>query len=278
GAIDLVGTPGNSAHAYQNTAREFFVPNLLSFATEGREFRYASLFLPVEQWCPWRDADNAALPGIEGVRQAIEGLLNPKTLLDVSQHFTLFSSDKKGRRLKVICRYQQYHTANQIVERVLAGRIKKGLIWHFQGSGKSYLMVFAARKLRAVAALAAPTVIVVVDRVELDTQISGTFNAADVPNTVPVASTAELGKLIKNDTRKILITTIFKFADLPKELVNQRSNIIVLVDEAHRTQEGNLGVKMRGTLPKAFFFGLTGTPINKADRNTFWTFGAEEDT
>ena len=122
------------------------------------------------------------------------------------------------------------------------------------------------------------TVIVVVDRVELDTQISGTFNAADVPNTVPVGSTAELDRLIKNDTRKILITTIFKFAELPPETVNPRQNIIVLVDEAHRTQEGNLGMKMRGTLPNAFFFGLTGTPINKADRNTFWTFGAEEDT
>lgn len=270
GAIDM--------QDYQNSAREFFAPNLLVFSTDGREFRYASLFLPLEQWCPWRDADNAALTGIDGVRQAVDGLLNPKTLLDVLQHFTLFSSNKKGVRIKVICRYQQYHTANQVVDRVIAGRVKKGLIWHFQGSGKSYLMVFAARKLRAIAALAAPTVIVVVDRVELDTQISGTFNAADVPNTVPVGSTAELERLISNDTRKILITTIFKFAELPKELVNKRSNIIVLVDEAHRTQEGNLGVKMRGTLPNAFFFGLTGTPINKADKNTFWTFGADEDT
>ena len=277
GAVDIVGVPGRTQHAYQNTAREFFAPNLLSFSTDGREFRYGSLFLPVEQWCPWRDADNQALPGIGGVHQAIEGLLNPKTLFDVLQHFTLFSSNKNGVRIKVVCRYQQYHTANQVVERVLAGRIKKGLIWHFQGSGMSYLMVFAARKLRATAALAAPTVIVVVDRVELDTQISVTFNAADVPNTVPVESTAELERLIKNDTRKILITTIFKFAELPKELVNKRSNIIVLVDEAHRTQEGNLGVKMRGTLPNAFFFGLTGTPINKADRNTFFTFGADED-
>lgn len=278
GATDLVGDHKNTQHAYQNTAREFFAPNLLVFATDGREFRYASLFLPLEQWCPWRDADNAALPGLVGVNQALSQLLGPATLLDVLQHFTLFSSDKKGVRIKVICRYQQYHTANQIVERVLAGRIKKGLIWHFQGSGKSYLMVFAARKLRATAALAAPTVIVVVDRVELDTQISGTFNAADVPNTVPVGSTAELDRLIKNDTRKILITTIFKFAELPKETVNPRQNIIVLVDEAHRTQEGNLGVKMRGTLPNAFFFGLTGTPINKADRNTFFTFGADEDS
>ena len=147
GAADL--------HNYQNTAREFFAPNLLVFATEGREFRYASLFLPLEQWCPWRDADNTALPGIAGVHQALEKLLAPKTLLDVLQQFTLFSSNKKGVRIKVICRYQQYHAANQIVERVMAGRVKKGLIWHFQGSGKSYLMVFAARKLRATASLAA---------------------------------------------------------------------------------------------------------------------------
>ncbi len=278
GAIDFVGSPGNTQHAYQNTVREFFAANLLSFATDGREFRYGSLFLPIEQWCPWRDTDNHALVGIQGVNQALNGLLNPKTLLDILQHFTLFTSNKKGTRIKVLCRYQQYHAANQIVERVIEGRIKKGLIWHFQGSGKSFLMVFAARKLRATAALAAPTVIVVVDRLELDTQISGTFNAADVPNTVPVESTAELERLIKNDTRKILITTIFKFESLPKDLVNQRHNIIMLVDEAHRTQEGNLGIKMRGVLPNAFFFGLTGTPINKKDRNTFWTFGAEEDS
>src|SRR5262249_5520165 len=86
----------------------------------------------------------------------------------------------------------------------------------------------------------------------------------------------ELEKALTADTRKILITTIFKFGELKPGVQNPRDNIIVLVDEAHRTQEGDLGRKMRDTLPKAFFFGLTGTPINKADRHTFWTFGAEE--
>ena len=263
---------------YQNVAREFFVANVLSFATEGKEFRYGSVFLPLDIWAPWREADNVELPGLDGVKRSMDGLLNPKTLLDVLEHFTLFSTDRKGRKIKVMCRYQQYHGANQIVERVLAGRVKKGLIWHFQGSGKSYLMVFAARKLRATKALNAPTVFVVVDRVDLDTQISGTFNAADVPNTVPVATGADLEKAIVADTRKILITTIFKFAELPPTCQNPRDNVIVLVDEAHRTQEGDLGRKMRMALPNAFFFGLTGTPINKTDRNTFFTFGAEEDT
>ena len=111
--------------------------------------------------------------------------------------------------------------------------------------------------LRAIKELNAPTVFVVVDRIELDTQIGGTFNAADVPNTVPLATGADLEKALKADTRKILITTIFKFGELPPTCSNPRDNIIVLVDEAHRTQEGDLGEKMRAALPNAFFFGLT---------------------
>src|SRR5438552_1390518 len=94
----------------------------------------------------------------------------------------------------------------------------------------------------------------------------------------PVSGWADLEKAINANTRKILITTIFKFGELPPACRNPRDNIIVLVDEAHRTQEGDLGEKMRQALPNAFFFGLTGTPINRKDRNTFTTFGAEEDT
>jgi type I restriction enzyme R subunit len=121
-----------------------------------------------------------------------------------------------------------------------------------------------------------PTVIIVVDRIDLDTQITATFNAADVPNMVGVDNREELRKLLAQDVRKVLITTIYKFADAGGKL-NERSNIVVMVDEAHRTQEGDLGRKMREALPNAFLFGLTGTPINRADRNTFWAFGADED-
>ena len=159
---------------------------------------------------------------------------------------------------------------------MVEGYPKKGLIWHFQGSGKSLLMVFAAQKLRLHQQLGNPTVIIVVDRLDLDTQISATFNAADVPNMVGVATRKELQELLGQDTRKVMITTIHKFGEAGGRL-NERSNIIVMVDEAHRTQEGDLGRKMREALPNAFLFGLTGTPINRADRNTFWAFGAEED-
>ena len=203
-------------------------------------------------------------------------MLRPAVVLDILQHFTIFATDKKHRRIKIICRYQQYETTNKIVARVVKGYPKKGLIWHFQGSGKSLLMVFAAQKLRLHPQLGNPTVIIVVDRIDLDTQISATFNAADVPNMVGVATRKELQELLGQDVRKVLITTIHKFGEAGGRL-NERSNIIVMVDEAHRTQEGDLGRKMREALPNAFLFGLTGTPINRADRNTFWAFGADED-
>src|SRR5437773_11324130 len=177
----------------------------------------------------------------------------------------------------IICRYQQYDTTNKIVARVVKGYPKKGLIWHFQGSGKSLLMVFAAQKLGLHPKLGSPTIIIVVDRIDLDTQITATFNASDVPNMVGVETRQELQRLLGQDVRKVLITTIHKFGEADSKL-NERSNIIVMVDEAHRTQEGDLGRKMRDALPNAFLFGLTGTPINRADKNTFWAFGADEDS
>ena len=136
-------------------------------------------------------------------------------------------------------------------------------------------MVFAAQKLRREPDLKSPTVIVLVDRTDLDTQISGIFDAADVSNVESTDSISELQTLLERDTRKIIISMIHKFRDA-KPNMNTRDNIIVLVDEAHRTQEGDLGRTMRAALPNAFLFGLTGTPVNKADKNTFWAFGSEE--
>lgn len=261
---------------YEKEVPAMFVPNVFSFATDGRALRYGSIRMPIDLWGPWRDDDNHEEGNLTFVRQTVESLMRPAVVLDILQNFTLFATDKKHRRIKVICRYQQYDTTNKIVARVIAGYPKKGLIWHFQGSGKSLLMVFAAQKLRLHPKLGNPTVLIVVDRVDLDTQITATFNAADVPNMVGVADRKELQRLLGQDVRKVLITTIHKFAEAGGKL-NDRKNVIVMVDEAHRTQEGDLGRKMREALPNAFLFGLTGTPINRADRNTFWAFGADED-
>ncbi|WP_343330527.1 HsdR family type I site-specific deoxyribonuclease [Polaribacter staleyi] len=265
---------------YENSVSQLFVPNILSFATEGKELYYGAIRTPLEFWAPWRlENDDDAIAkrlGLGEVGKELSDLLHPKRLLDILQNFSLFTTNKKKQRIKVIPRFQQYEGANKIVARVKEGKIKKGLIWHFQGSGKSLLMVFAAQKLRKEKDLKSPTVIVLVDRTDLDTQITGTFNAADISNVETTDNIKQLQKLLENDTRKIIISMIFKFRDA-KPNMNTRDNIIVLVDEAHRTQEGDLGRQMRAALPNAFLFGLTGTPVNKADKNTFWAFGAEED-
>jgi type I restriction enzyme R subunit len=261
---------------YERDVPELFVANVFSVATEGKELMYGSVRMPVNLWGPWRGDDEAAPGTLEGVKAAVSGLLRPSVVLDLLAHFTLFATDKKKRRIKVVARYQQVEAVNLIVQRVLAGKPKKGLIWHFQGSGKSLLMVFAAQKLRLQPELGNPTVLIVVDRIDLDAQISSTFHASDVPNLVKADTRDDLQKLLKQDTRKIVITTIFKFGEA-EGVLNDRGNIVALVDEAHRTQEGDLGIKMRTSLPNAFLFGLTGTPINRRDRNTYYAFGAEED-
>jgi type I restriction enzyme R subunit len=261
---------------YEKNVPELFVPNVFSVATEGKEYRYGSVRMPVEMWGPWRLEDEDTLSSMEQVETAVMSMLRPGMVLDMLSSFTAYATHKGKQRIKIIARYQQVDGVNKIVDRVIAGKPRKGLIWHFQGSGKSLLMLFAARKLRLHPALKNPTVLVVVDRIDLDSQISGTFYAADMANLVRTDSRKELEDLLAKDARKVIITTIHKFAEADGVL-NNGNNIIVMVDEAHRTQEGNLGRKMRDALPNAFLFGLTGTPINRADRNTFYAFGADED-
>ena len=275
-AVTWVDGASDIHDGYEKSVPEMFAPNVFSFATEGKCYRYGSVRMPIDIWGPWHSAENKSEGTLADVQRSIRAMLHPRILLDILQNFTLFATDKKHRRIKIIGRYQQYEAANLLVSRVINGSPKKGLIWHFQGSGKSLLMVFAAQKLRMHPKLGNPTVMIVVDRIDLDTQITATFNAGDIPNMIGAATRRELQSLLEADTRKIIITTIHKFGEAGGCL-NDRSNIIVMVDEAHRTQEGDLGRQMREALPRAFLFGLTGTPINKRDRNTFWAFGADED-
>ncbi|WP_347976172.1 type I restriction endonuclease subunit R [Microbacterium sp. ProA8] len=260
---------------YVVNVRQFFVPNVLVYATEGKDLRYGSVGMPANMWGPWRNEGGTAL-GLQRVGEAALGVSSPASVLDFLRWFTLYATDAKHRKIKVVARYQQVQAARAILHRVLTGEDKKGLIWHFQGSGKSLLMVFAAQMLRVAPELASPTVLIVVDRIDLDTQITGTFSAADVPNLVSTESRAELQQLLLDGARKVIITTVHKFAEAPGVL-DERANIIALVDEAHRSQEGDYGRKMREALPNAFLFGMTGTPINQVDRNTFWAFGSDKD-
>lgn len=261
---------------YERNVPELFVPNLCSIATGGKELRYGAVRMPVEFWGPWRLEEDDPLPAMVEIETAVNSMLRPRVLLDLLANFTSYATHKGKQRIKIIARYQQFEGANKLVQRVVDGAPKKGLLWHFQGSGKSLLMLFAARKLRLHPELRNPTVMIVVDRIDLDSQISSTFYANDAQNLVKAENRKDLEGLLDLDVRKIIITTIHKFGEADGVL-NDRDNIIVLVDEAHRTQEGDLGRKMRDALPNAFLFGLTGTPINRSDRNTFYAFGAEED-
>ena len=274
-AITWVDGAGDIS-AYEKSIPQMFVPNVFNFASEGKLYRYGSVSMPINLWGPWHTPEHKGEGTLADVQVSVAAMIQPAVIMDIFQFFTMFATDKKYRKYKIICRYQQFEGANLIVERVKAGYPKKGLIWHFQGSGKSLLMVFAAQKLRMTPELKNPTVVIVDDRIDLETQITATFNASDIPNLTSASSKEDLIAFFKGDMRKILITTIFKFGEVDGAL-NLRDNIILMVDEAHRTQEGDLGEKMRTALPNAFFFGLTGTPINRTDKNTFYTFGATED-
>lgn len=285
GAADFLG---GQKHYWENQ-KAFFVPNLLCFASEGKTFYYGSIGARFKNWAPWHSTeDRDEIPqDMRTVLKSAERLLHPKTLLEILQSFVVFSTVKQGEgkpsyKIKILPRYPQYEGAKAIVERVKTQDARQGLIWHFQGSGKSLLMLFAAQMLKADPDLKNPTVVVVVDRVDLDSQINSVFNNAAVKNVTPVKSCKSLAQELKQDSRQILITTVFKFDEVEidehnTDGLNPRENIIVLVDEAHRTQEGSLGEKMRWALPNAFFFGLTGTPISGLERNTFKLFGAPND-
>lgn len=268
GALDI--------NSYEKSIPQMFVCNVFNFATEGRRYRYGSVCMPAAKWGPWHTTDDKSDGNLIAVKTSVDNMITPYKVMDIFQFFTLYATDNKCRKLKVIARYQQYEGANMMIDRVRVGYPKQGLIWHFQGSGKSYLMEFAAVKMRMLPDLKNPTVIIVDDRLDLESQITAQFHSSDVGNLESASTRQELMDKLRQDIRKIIITTILRFQEVEGEL-SVRDNIIVMVDECHRTQEGDLGIKMRQALPNAFFFGLTGTPINRLDKNTFATFGAPED-
>lgn len=206
-----------------------------------------------------------------------------KTFLDTEEvlktledYIAFLSIDDEAK--KYILKQHQRRTINKILERGLAAEKNKGLIWHTQGAYKTLTMIVSAKKLREMPELENPTILAVVDRIELEGQICQNFEAFGFPNVVRAESKEHLRKLLASDYRGLIITIIHKFEGMPKH-VNERKNIIILIDEAHRSQEGDLGNYMHGALPNAFYFGFTGTPIDrgKIGRGTFAAFGYPEE-
>ncbi len=269
GACDIYDT-------YQVNCPECFVPNILCVASDGLTFRYSSICVPPSHWGPWKLNGLRSEGTSKDTMMAAKSLFKPDVLIDIARFFTIYKSNDENGLVKIICRYQQYEGANAIIKRVLTKEDNRGLISHFQGSGKSYLMVFAAQKLRMMKELKNPSIIIVIDRVNLDDQINQDFALSDIPNVKSIEHISDLKKYLESDSRFIFITTIFKFSKMPQN-ISERSNIIVFADEAHRTQYGLLAGQMHNSLPNASYFGLTGTPIAKKDRNTYKTFGSKLD-
>ena len=260
---------------YEPKWSAFFVPNVLTFATEGKEFRYGAVATPVQYWQAWGAVQEK--PRLDSVLESAQSLLNPVTLLSMLADYTLYetSAETTGGLHKLLARYTQLQAVNLIVDRAKDPAKRKGLIYHTQGSGKTLAMVFAAGRLIRDPQMRNPTIVLVADRVQLVRQMWDQFRTTDMPRIRVPDSAGELRRLLEQDTRGLIFTTVHKFADAGE--LNDRENIVVMVDEAHRTQEGDLGAAMRRALPNANLFAFTGTPIADEDRNTFGTFGDSED-
>ena len=198
---------------------------------------------------------------LERMKYGFIGLLQPARVLDILKHFIVFERTD-GKIIKKVARYQQLRAANKIADRVTNSDLKQGVIWHTQGSGKSLTMLYTAVKLRQEKKLKDPTVYIVVDRKDLREQIGGTFDDCEFPNARAVNNIGDLKNIIKTSPAGVFITTIQKFRELG-DIADKRENIIILIDEAHRSQYGDFQIELQNVLPNARRFAFTGTPIPK---------------
>ena len=273
---------------YERTVPELYKYIQIGIAAESQA-RYFPI-VPLQEEVKtheWREE------GLDSIDSMIV-ILSRDTLLDIVKNF-LFFRVEFGNATKVITRYMQYRASNRIVERVIRS-LKgeedkdKGLIWHWQGSGKTLTMIFAANKLYYMRELENPTIFFIVDRIELEDQLYSEFYALDIVEPEIIGSVWELKDILKFDDyrskRGIFIILIHKFRpeelkevygelekiSRRKETIMNRKNIVAFVDEGHRTQYGLLATQMKAILKNAFFFALTGTPISKRGRDTYLEF------
>ena len=271
-------------------APALFHYNLLCVAHCGAGAVFSTLYAPENVYSEWK----SVLPyseqkvrdrfGVEpqGQAQLIVGLLSPAALLDILRDYVVYELDN-GKLIKKLPRYQQYRAVTLAMTRVTGGKRPEergGVVWHTQGSGKSLTMLWLATRLRREPGLNNPTIVVVTDRKQLDKQISETFRACGFPAPEPANSGRDLRRLLTSSTGRTVMTTIQKFEEVlatPEgelDALNLADNIVVMVDEAHRTQYGQLGARLSQALPNAVLVGFTGTPIDKSfRRSTMRRFG-----
>ncbi|MEM2144992.1 MAG: HsdR family type I site-specific deoxyribonuclease, partial [Candidatus Jordarchaeaceae archaeon] len=271
------------------------IPELYKYVQIGVAAEQIAKYFPI---VPWQQEEEIKIhewrePLKDSIDSTIE-MLSPDVLLNIIRNYLFFRLEF-GSATKVVPRYMQYRAAEKIVSRVInyirgTDSKNKGLVWHWQGSGKTLTMIFAANKLYHAGELENPTIFFIVDRQELEEQLYQEFAALDMTKPETIDSIDALRRILKHDEGKgkrgILITLIHKFRpeelqELQKELENlsksretilTRRNVVAFIDEGHRTQYGILAAQMRLILRNASFFAFTGTPISKRGRDTYLEF------
>jgi len=268
---------------YDREVPNLYYSNCFCAGVNELRMKYGIPGARLQYWQQWRDPHpHTHIPSFDEMKCTIYGLFDRGNLLDLIRNFIVFETEH-GKIVKKIARYQQFRAANKIVARALEtaepSSQRRGIVWHTQGSGKSLTMLFAARKLWNDATLEQPTIIIVVDREQLQDQMVGELFKTNSENVAVAMSIRDLRRLIGDGDgyRGIIVTIVNKFDGMQEEL-SKRPNIIMLVDEAHRTQYGDLGIFMRSAMPNASLFGLTGTPLELDDRNTPRAFGKQLDS
>ncbi|MEJ7338480.1 type I restriction endonuclease subunit R [Staphylococcus epidermidis] len=289
---------------YKMRVPQLFTFNEVLITSDGINTKAGSLTANYDRFMTWRskDGETESSSSLASLDVLIHGMLNPETLLDLIRYFVLFQDDGKGHISKILAAYHQYYAVNKAVDRALLassgqGDGKGGVIWHTQGSGKSLTMVFFSGKL--IQMLNNPTLVVVTDRNDLDNQLYSTFVKSKgrsgkglLRQTPKQAETRkELKSLLSVESGGIVFTTMQKFEPEQNETtmaaLTERKNVIVMADEAHRTQYGfnakyddkgkrikyGYAKYLRDALPNATFVGFTGTPVASTDKNTQMVFG-----
>ncbi len=285
---------------YKRELPSLFKTNAVLVTSDGLAARIGSLTAPEERFMPWRTVDgvNYVPPGVPELDTLLKGVFTRSNFLKLIRDFTVFG-DKGDGPFKIIAGYHQFHGAQKaLVQSIEAtrpeGDRKIGVIWHTQGSGKSFLMAFFAGLAVASQELENPTIIVLTDRNDLDDQLYGTFSLCrDLIRQKPQQANnrEELKELLDRSAGGIIFTTVQKFSPLADDehypLLTDRRNVIIVADEAHRSQYG-FGAKIdpktgrkrygyahyiRQALPNASFIGFTGTPVEGSDKNTPAIFG-----
>lgn len=281
-----LGVAIDQLHRYMATAPDLFVPNMAPVVSDGMLTRVGSITSGPDRFMPWRPPDGGQ-PTLEAV---IRGLFEPRALLDYLRSCVVFEEDERGEIAKKIAGYHQFRavrkTRRSVVERLKppagAGDGRGGVIWHTQGSGKSLTMLMLAGTLVRDPAMANPTIVMITDRNDLDDQLFDTFAAGRAllrQDPIQAESRDHLKELLDRAAGGVVFTTIQKFTEA-HGVISQRANVVVMADEAHRSQYGFVdgGARwMREALPNATFVGFTGTPLERDDKNTIHVFGEYAD-